>query len=280
VRTGHPVLLQAYVDRLLSAPQRLEVSPIRSEPRRRVSPLGNGPVPRDHDVDVPDSLLEPIEPRLIGIQLTGSTRVEHRDQYVGQHVAGEQDTAIREEYGGMSDSMPFMLDELARDRSAIRRQRTDQRDQLNRDVLRSLHRHSLRLFSSLSRNPRAPSSRVPRHIPKPRMPQQMIKMRMRREPSNHRNPEPLHIISKPTQLGPANPRIDENQPVLPAYHSGITPNPPTLPYPNPITHLLQHPPNLSGIPIRRERRAPSNSASGPACVPDTNLRQLFGIIGW
>src|SRR4030095_11928170 len=54
------------------------------------------------------------ERRLVGASLIGSARVEERDQDIGEHVAGEQETTVREEDRGVADGVRLMLDDLAR----------------------------------------------------------------------------------------------------------------------------------------------------------------------
>jgi len=87
---------------------------IGGEPGRHLGTLGNGPVAGDHDIDVPGSLTQPVECRLIGAHLIRAARVEERDQDVRKHVAGEQDATVREEDRGVADGVRLMLDDLAR----------------------------------------------------------------------------------------------------------------------------------------------------------------------
>ena len=71
----------------------------------------------NQDIDVPGSLTQPVECRLVGAHLIGAARVEERDQDVGEHVAGEQDATVREEDRGVADGVRLMLDDLARTRA-------------------------------------------------------------------------------------------------------------------------------------------------------------------
>jgi hypothetical protein len=90
---------------------------------RHLGILGNGPVAGDQDIDVPGSLIQPVECCLIGTYLIGAARVEERDQDVGGQVAGEQDATVREEDRGVADGVRLVLDDLARHGSGVRRQR-------------------------------------------------------------------------------------------------------------------------------------------------------------
>jgi hypothetical protein len=76
--------------------------------------------------------------------LTGAARVQERDQDVGEHVAGEQDATVREEDRGVADGVRLMPGDLARHGPAVRGQRGDEPDQLDRDARRALRRHFLR----------------------------------------------------------------------------------------------------------------------------------------
>ena len=141
VDAGEPVRsLQTRVDRFLSSPQRVDVGTIGGEAGRHLGTLGDGAVAGDHDIDVPGGLTQPVECRLVGAHLIVLARVEERDQDVGEHVAGEQDATVREEDRGVADGVRLMLDDLARHGSAVRGQRGDERDQLERDARRALRR--------------------------------------------------------------------------------------------------------------------------------------------
>jgi hypothetical protein len=79
----------------------------------------------DHGIDLPGGLTQPVKRRLVGAQLIVLARVEERDQDVGEHVAGEQDATVREEDRGVANSVRLMLDDLGRQRSAVRGHRGD-----------------------------------------------------------------------------------------------------------------------------------------------------------
>ena len=134
VWAGQPVRSrQTLVDRFLASPQRVDVGMIGGEAGRDLGTLGNGAVAGDHDIDVPGGLCQPVECRLVGAQVIGAARVEERDQDIGEHVAGEQDATVREEDRGVADCVRLMLDDLARHGSAVRGQRGDEPDQLERE---------------------------------------------------------------------------------------------------------------------------------------------------
>ena len=127
---------QTRVDRFLSSPQRVDVGMIGGEAGSHLGTLGNGAVAGDQDPGVPGCLTQPVECRLVGAHLTGAARVQERDQDVGEHVAGEQDATVREEDRGVADGVRLMPGDLARHGPAVRGQRGDEPDQLDRDVNR------------------------------------------------------------------------------------------------------------------------------------------------
>ena len=105
-------MTQTRVGRFLSLPQRVEVGVIGGQAGRHLGTLGNGAVTGDQDIDAPGSLTQPVERRLVGAHLTGAARVEERDQDVGEHVAGEQDTTVprrRPTKGRCDDRLPHPL---------------------------------------------------------------------------------------------------------------------------------------------------------------------------
>ena len=166
-------------------------------------------------------------------------RVEERDQDVGEHVAGEQDATVREEDRGVADGVRLMLDDLARHGSAVRGQRGDERDQLERDVRRLLRRPLLLLLSFFTGNVSAGSCGVARHVAEPGMPDQVVPVGMGGEPGDHRDAEPVQVIGELVQLGTFDAGIDQDQPIVPAHHDGIGPDPLALPDPDAVGHLIQ-----------------------------------------
>ena len=136
VGAGEPVRIrpQTRVDRFLSSPQSVDVGTISGEAGRYLATLGNGAMAGDHDIDVPGGLFQPVECRLVGAHLIGLAMVEEGDQDIGEHVAGKQDTTVGEEDCGVTNRVRLMLDDLARHGSAVRGQRGDECDQLERDA--------------------------------------------------------------------------------------------------------------------------------------------------
>jgi RNA polymerase sigma-70 factor (sigma-E family) len=258
------------IDRFLSSPQRVEVGTIGGEAGRHLGTLGNGAVAGDQDIDLPGGLTQPVECRLVGGQLIGTARVQERDQDVGEHVAGEQDAAVREEHRGMADGVRLMLDDLARHGSAVRGQRRDEPEQLERDTRRALRRHPLPPLPGFTGRLSTGGSGVTRHVAEPGMPQQVIPVGMGGEPGDHRNAEPVHVIGELVQLRTIDAGIDQDQTILSAYHDGVAPDPRALPDPDAIGHLIQHRSTLSGTSTQRNHAGQEtvyvNSRAGGAQV--------------
>ena len=78
----------------------------------------------------------------------------------------------------MADGVRLMLDDLARHGSAVRGQRGDERDQLERDARRALRRHRLGPLSGFTGSVGAGSGGVARHVAEPGMPEQVVPVGM------------------------------------------------------------------------------------------------------
>ena len=118
----------------------------------------------------------------------------------------------------MADGVRLMLDDLARHRSAVRGQRGDERDQVERDARSALLlRPRLLLLSGLTGNVDGGGGGVARHVAEPGMPEQVVPVGMGGEPGDHRNAEPVQVIGELVQLGAIDAGIDQDQPILPAH---------------------------------------------------------------
>ena len=155
----------------------------------------------------------------------------------------------------MADGVCLMLDDLPRYGSAVRGQRGDEPDQLERDVRRTLRRHRLRPLSGSSGSVGGGRGGVARHVAEPGMPEQVVPVGMGGEPGDHRNAELVQVIRELVQLGAIDAGIDEDQPLLPAHHNGIGPDPLALPDPDAVGHLTSASPHRrAGASTPRARR--------------------------
>ena len=71
------------------------------------------------------------------------------------------------------------------------------------------------------------------------MPEQMVPVGMGGEPGDHRNAEVVHVIGELVQIGTVDAGIDQDQPIFPAHHDGIAPDPFALSDPDAVGHLTQ-----------------------------------------
>ena len=276
VDAGDPVRIQTRVDRFLSSSHRVDVGTIGGEPGRHLGTFGNGAVAGDHDIDVPGGLTQPVQRRLVGAHLIVLARVEDRDQDVGEHVAGEQDATVGEEDRGVADGVRLMLDDLARHGSAVRGQRGDERDQLERDVPTASSAAPSCCCSRVSpANLSAGGGGVARHVAEPVMPEQVVPVGMGGEPGDHRNAEPVHVIGELVQLGSIDAGIDQDQPVLRAHHDGIGPDPLALPDPDAVGHLIQ----LAHLHSNRSFSVQPSAAHAETAIRGQNHRSVWPAWG-
>ena len=103
-----------------------------------------------------------------------------------------------------------------------------------------LRRHRLRPLPGFAGELGAGGGGVARHVAEPGMPEQVVPVGMGGEPGDHRDAEPVHVIGELVQLGAVDAGIDQDQPVLPAHHDGVGPDPLALPDPDAVGHLGQH----------------------------------------
>src|SRR6185312_7325233 len=96
---------------------------------------------------------------------------QERDQDVGEHVAGQQDATVREEDRGVTDGVRLMLDDLARNGSAVRGQRGDEPEQLERDARRALRRHLLPPLPGFTGSVGPGGRGIAEHVAEARVPQ-------------------------------------------------------------------------------------------------------------
>ena len=95
---------------------------------------------------------------------------------------------------------------------------------------------------------------VARHVAEPGMPEQVVPVGMGGEPRDHRKAEPVHVIGELVQIGTIDAGIDQDQPILPAHHDGVAPDPRALPDPDAVGHLVQHRSTLSGTSTPAQSR--------------------------
>ena len=74
----------------------------------------------------------------------------------------------------------------------------------------------------------------------------MVPVEVRREPGDHWNAEPVHVIGELGQIGAVDAGVDQDQAFVPAHRDGVAPDPLALSDPHAIGYLVQHRMMLSG----------------------------------
>ena len=74
----------------------------------------------------------------------------------------------------------------------------------------------------------------------------MVPVEVGREPGDHWNAEPVHVIGELGQIGAVDAGVDQDQAFVPAHRDGVAPDPLALSDPHAIGYLVQHRMMLSG----------------------------------
>jgi len=231
------------------------VSTVGGEASRDLRTLGDGAVSGDHDIDVPGGLIQPLECLSVGVQLTGAATVEHRDQDVGGHVAGEQVAPVGEQDRGVATACascstisPGTPPPSAGSGVTSAISSRGMPDALPAAIV-------LRPLSGLIGSVCAGGGGVARHVTsrhvtEPGVPQQVVPVRMGGEPDDDRHAELVKVIGELVQLGTVDAGIDQDQPTVAAHHDAVAPDPRALSDPDALGHLIQHRFTVSVIPVR------------------------------
>ena len=92
--------------------QGVHVRPILFDPRAYLARSTDGPVPGDEDINVIRHALEQLQRcEIVLDRVSGRVQVEHRDQDIGQHVTGGEDSAIFDQQRRVTRGMPAVLDD-------------------------------------------------------------------------------------------------------------------------------------------------------------------------
>ncbi len=92
--------------------QGVHVRPILVDPCAYLIGSADGPVARDDDIDIARHALEqPQRGEVVLDRVSGVAEVEHRNQDIGQHVAGDENSAFLDQQRRMARGMRLMLDD-------------------------------------------------------------------------------------------------------------------------------------------------------------------------
>jgi len=90
----------------------MHVRAILFDPCRYLISSADGPVTRDEDIDVVCHVLEqPQRGQVVLNRVRGVVQVEHRDQDVREHVAGDENAALLDQQRRMALGMRRMLND-------------------------------------------------------------------------------------------------------------------------------------------------------------------------
>jgi hypothetical protein len=90
----------------------MHVRPILVDPRADLISSADGPMTGDEDIDVARRALEQPQPgEVILDRVRGVVQVEHRNQDIGKHVAGDEDPAFLDQQRRVARGMRLMLDD-------------------------------------------------------------------------------------------------------------------------------------------------------------------------
>ena len=91
--------------------QGVHVRPILVDPCAHLIGSADGPVAGDDDIDVARHALEQPQRGEVVLDRVGGVQVEHRDQDVGEHVAGDENPAFLDQQRRMARGVRLMLDD-------------------------------------------------------------------------------------------------------------------------------------------------------------------------
>jgi len=116
VHAGHPVptVLGRWTDprvaENLGVAQCVHVRPILVDPGVYLISSTDGPVARDQDIDVARDALEQLQPGEVVLDRVSGVQVEHRNQDIRKHVAGDENPAFLDQQRRMARGMRLMLE--------------------------------------------------------------------------------------------------------------------------------------------------------------------------
>jgi hypothetical protein len=158
----------------------------------------DGPVTRDQDIDVAGCALEqPQRGEVVLNRVRGAVQVEHRNQDIRQHVAGDENAAVLDQQRRMARGMRLVLDDpdlgaIPRNPRGFGGQTGNEAEQVQRYLIDDVRRYQLGEAGLPARvrqpNPdggRAAGRAVTRCRAEPGGPEQVIPVRMRRKPRHH-----------------------------------------------------------------------------------------------
>jgi hypothetical protein len=171
--------------------QGVHVRPILVDPCVYLISSDDGPVAGDEDIDVARYALEQPRGEVVLDRVTGVVQVEHRNQDIRKHVAGDENPAFLNQQRRMARGMRLMLDEpdlraIPRNLRHLGGQAGNEAEQVQRYLLDDVRRYQLgdaglrtRVRQPISDSGRAAGRAVTGRPTESGVPEQVIPMRMR-----------------------------------------------------------------------------------------------------
>jgi len=210
--------------------QGVHVRPILVDPCVHLIGPADGPVAGDEDIDVARHALEqPQRSKIVLDRVSGVVQVEHRNQDVRKHVAGDENPAFLNQQRSMARGMALMLDNpdlraIPGNPRHLGGQAGNEAEQVQRYLPGDVRRypfgdarpptHVRQLNSDGGRTARRA---VTGRRTEPGVPEQVIPMRMRREACHNGLARTGQVVREAVHFVPLDPRVDE-QHTSPAVH--------------------------------------------------------------
>ncbi len=263
--------------------QGVHVRPILVDPCAYLISSADGPVAGDEDIDVARHALEQLQRGQVVLdRVSGVVQVEHRNQDIRQHVAGDENPAFLNQQRRMARGMRLMLENP--DRRAVPRnlrhlggQAGNEAEQVQRYLLGDAGGLCDRIHPA--RQPIPGSSRAARGAvtgrrAEPGVPEQVIPMRMRREACHNGLARIGQVVRKAGHFVAVHPGVDE-QHASPALHdNGVALAELALVDQHTLRHLPQHGCKAT-VPSARHQRFALGGLGG--CWVARSLARMYSI---
>ena len=190
----------------------------------------DGPVAGDEDIDVVRRALEqPQRGEVVLDRVSGVVQVEHRNQDIRKHVAGDENPAFLDQQRRMARGMRLMLDNpdlraIPRNLRRLGGQAGNEAEQVQRYLLGDVRRYQpgdaglrTRVRQPISDSGRAAGRAVTGRRAEPGVPEQVIPMRMRRKPCHNGLAQLAKVVREGGHFVAEHPGVDE-QHASPAVH--------------------------------------------------------------
>src|SRR6516225_4546587 len=208
----------------------MHVRAVLVDPGADLISSADGPVAGDEDIDVVRRALEqPERGEVVLDRVRGVAQVQHRNQDIRKHVAGDENTAFLDQQRRMARGVRLMLDDpdlraIPRDPRGPGGQAGYEAEQVQRYLLDDVRRYPpgdaglpARVRQLNSDNVRAAGRAVTRRRAEPGVPEQVIPMRMRRKPGHNGLAQLAKVVREGGHFVAEYPGVDE-QHTGPALH--------------------------------------------------------------